>query len=194
MNMKIALITNWWALVLRVMAGIAFGILTFAWPGITLLSLVLLFGAYALVDGVVSLAGAIRAIGRHERWGVLVMEGITGILAAIITMVWPGITMVGLVFLVAAWSLVTGALETTSAAPGPGRVATPPDRHCFHAVRVAADDCADRRGAGHRNLDRRVRAGVWSAVSGAWVPSSVLEQACPGKSTSPGYRTLETCD
>jgi uncharacterized membrane protein HdeD (DUF308 family) len=50
MNMKIALITNWWALVLRGLAGIAFGILTFAWPGITLLALVLLFGAYALVD------------------------------------------------------------------------------------------------------------------------------------------------
>jgi uncharacterized membrane protein HdeD (DUF308 family) len=115
MNMKIALITNWWALVLRGLAGIAFGILTFAWPGITLLALVLLFGAYALVDGVVSLTGAIRAMGRHERWGVLVMEGITGILAAILTMVWPGITMVGLVFLVAAWALVTGALETTAA-------------------------------------------------------------------------------
>jgi uncharacterized membrane protein HdeD (DUF308 family) len=115
MNMKIALITNLWALVLRGLAGIAFGLLTFAWPGITLLALVLLFGAYALVDGVVSLAGAIRAMERHERWGVLLMEGITGILAAIITMVWPGITMVGLVFLVAAWALVTGALETTAA-------------------------------------------------------------------------------
>ena len=52
----------------------------------------------------VSLIGAIRAMGRHERWGVLVMEGITGIVAAIITVVWPGITMVGLVFLVAAWA------------------------------------------------------------------------------------------
>src|ERR1700685_452212 len=113
MNMKIALITNWWALVLRGLAGIAFGIVTFAWPGITLLALVLLFGAYALVDGVLSLTGAIGAMGRRERWGVLVMEGITGILAAIITMVWPGIAMVGLVFFVAAWALVTGALETT---------------------------------------------------------------------------------
>jgi uncharacterized membrane protein HdeD (DUF308 family) len=115
MNMKIALISNWWALVLRGLAGIAFGILTFAWPGITLLALVLLFGAYALVDGVISLTGAIRAVTSHERWGVLVMEGITGILAAILTVVWPGITMVGLVFLVAAWALVTGALETMAA-------------------------------------------------------------------------------
>ena len=113
--MKLSLVTNWWALVIRGLAGIAFGILTFIWPGITVLSLVLLFGAYALLDGVFSLAGAMRAMSRHERWGVLVLEGITGILAAVTTIVWPGITTFGLVFLVAAWALVTGALETVAA-------------------------------------------------------------------------------
>jgi uncharacterized membrane protein HdeD (DUF308 family) len=113
--MRIALVTNWWALVVRGLVGIAFGILTFIWPGSTLLALVLLFGAYALVDGVVSLAGAVRAVGGHERWGVLVLEGITGILAAVITAAWPGITLVGLVFLIAAWALVTGVLEIAAA-------------------------------------------------------------------------------
>jgi uncharacterized membrane protein HdeD (DUF308 family) len=103
------------ALVIRGLAGIAFGILTFIWPGITVLSLVLLFGAYALLDGVFSLGGAVRAMASHERWGALILEGITGILAAVITIVWPGITAFGLVFLVAAWALVTGVLEMVAA-------------------------------------------------------------------------------
>jgi len=72
--------------------------MTFFWPGITLAALVFLFAAYALVDGVVSLVGAVRAVTAHERWGSLLLEGIVGIAAAVITVLWPAITALSLVF------------------------------------------------------------------------------------------------
>jgi uncharacterized membrane protein HdeD (DUF308 family) len=113
--MRIALVTNWWSLVIRGLAGIAVGILTFAWPGITLVALVILFGAYSLVDGVVSLIGAVRAAEAHERWGALVLEGLVGIAVAVITVLWPAITAVALVYVIAAWATITGALEIAAA-------------------------------------------------------------------------------
>jgi uncharacterized membrane protein HdeD (DUF308 family) len=113
--MRNALAVNWWALVIRGIAGIIFGVITFAWPGITLTALVLLFGAYALVDGVVSLVGAVRAVRSHERWGVLTLEGVAGIGAAIITVLWPAITALSLVFVIAAWAIVTGVFEIVAA-------------------------------------------------------------------------------
>src|SRR5260370_12014341 len=113
--MRIALATNWWSLVIRGIAGIAFGILTFVWPGITLVALVLVFGAYSLIDGVMSLIGAVRAAEAHERWGLLVLEGLVGIAAAAITVLWPGITAIALVYVIAAWAIVTGALEIGAA-------------------------------------------------------------------------------
>src|SRR5258708_14854653 len=113
--MRIALATNWWSLVIRGIAGIVFGILTFVWPGITLVALVLLFAAYSLVDGVMSLIGAVRAAEAHERWGVRVLEGLVGIAAGAITVLWPAITAIALVYVIAAWAIVTGALEIGAA-------------------------------------------------------------------------------
>jgi uncharacterized membrane protein HdeD (DUF308 family) len=113
--MRIALATNWWALVIRGLAGIAFGILTFAWPGITLVALVFLFAGYSLVDGVMNIVGAVRAMEKHDRWGILVLEGIVGIGAASITVLWPGITALALVYVIAAWAVVTGCLEIAAA-------------------------------------------------------------------------------
>src|SRR5260370_36552347 len=107
--MRIALATNWWSLVIRGIAGIAFGILTFVWPGITLVALVLLFGAYSLIDGVMSLIGAVRAAEAHERWGVLVLEGLVGIAAAAITVLWPAVTAMALLCVVSVWGGVTCA-------------------------------------------------------------------------------------
>jgi uncharacterized membrane protein HdeD (DUF308 family) len=76
---------------------------------------VFLFAGYALVDGVVSIAGAVRAANAHERWGALLVEGIVGIAAAVITVLWPAITALTLVFVIAAWAIVTGILEITAA-------------------------------------------------------------------------------
>lgn len=113
--MLIALAKNWWSLVIRGLVALMVGVVAFVWPGITLAALVILFGAYALIDGVVSLIGAWRASQTHQRWGVLVLEGIAGIAAAAITLLWPGITAFALVVVIAAWALVTGAFEIAAA-------------------------------------------------------------------------------
>src|ERR1700685_4516245 len=111
MEQHSSLASNWWSLAIRGVAAIVLGIVTFVFPGITLGALVLLFGAYALLDGVVNIAGAWRASRAHERWGVLILEGVAGIFAAAIAVGWPAITAIALVYVVAAWSLVTGCLE-----------------------------------------------------------------------------------
>jgi uncharacterized membrane protein HdeD (DUF308 family) len=113
--MPLLLARNWWSLVLRGVVAIIFGILTFAWPGITLAALVLLFGAYALVDGVVNLVGIFHRTQPNERWWVLLLEGLAGIAAGLITFFWPGITALALVFVIAAWAFVTGIFEIAAA-------------------------------------------------------------------------------
>jgi uncharacterized membrane protein HdeD (DUF308 family) len=79
------------------------------------MALVFLFAAYALVNGVFSIIGAIRAVERRERWGALVLEGIVGIAAAVITVLFPPVTALALVFVVGAWAILTGCLEIAAA-------------------------------------------------------------------------------
>jgi uncharacterized membrane protein HdeD (DUF308 family) len=109
-----SLTRNWWVVLLRGLAGIIFGLITFFEPGISLAALVLLFGAYALVDGVLSIATAVRRRGA-DRWLLLLLEGIAGILAGLATFLWPAITAIVLLYLIAAWALVTGVLEIAAA-------------------------------------------------------------------------------
>jgi uncharacterized membrane protein HdeD (DUF308 family) len=109
-----SLTRNWWAIVLRGVAGILFGIITFVAPGISLAALVLLFGAYAFADGVLAIVTAVRRRGA-DRWGLLLLEGLVGVAAGILTWLWPGITVLALLYVIAAWALVTGALEIATA-------------------------------------------------------------------------------
>jgi uncharacterized membrane protein HdeD (DUF308 family) len=102
---------NWWALALRGVLAVVFGLIALLAPGLTLVALVILFGAYALVDGLFAVAAAVRAAEAHQRWGWLLVEGLAGILAGIITFVVPGITAVVLLYVIAFWALVTGVLE-----------------------------------------------------------------------------------
>jgi uncharacterized membrane protein HdeD (DUF308 family) len=102
-------------LVIRGILAIALGVITFVWPGITLGALVLVFAAYAFIDGVVAITGAVRAVEAHNRWGMLLIEGIVGIAAAIIAVVWPAITVLALVYVIGAWALITGAMEVAAA-------------------------------------------------------------------------------
>ena len=101
---------NWWLFLLRGIAGIVFGVITFFAPGISLAALVLLFGAYALADGVFAIWSAIRRHG-EDRWWLLTLQGLLSIAAAVVTVLWPGITALVLLYVVAAWALVTGVLE-----------------------------------------------------------------------------------
>ena len=106
---------NWWLLLLRGIAAIVFGILAFAWPGITLLSLVILYGAYALVDGVLSVAAAIGGGGgAAPRWW-LVVVGLLGIAAGLLTFFWPQITALVLLMFIGAWALIHGVFEIIGA-------------------------------------------------------------------------------
>ena len=106
---------NWWLLALRGLAAVIFGLLAFAWPGITLLTLIWLFGAFALVNGILSLVLATKAPKGYPRFGSLILGGLLGILAGLLTFVMPGITALGLLILIAAWALVTGILEIVAA-------------------------------------------------------------------------------
>lgn len=109
------LVGNWWALALRGLFGLLFGILAFMWPGITLQVLVLLFGAYALVDGIFAIIAALAGRTEGIPWWALLLEGIVGIGAGIVTLFWPGITAFVLLIMIAAWAIVTGIFEIAAA-------------------------------------------------------------------------------
>jgi uncharacterized membrane protein HdeD (DUF308 family) len=104
---------HWWVIGLRGFAAILFGVLAFVWPGMTLAVLVLLFGAYALVDGVLTLIAAFRG-GVQHRIAMLV-EGVVSVLAGLAAFVWPGLTALVLLYIIAFWAIVTGALEIVAA-------------------------------------------------------------------------------
>ena len=106
----------WWAVALRGALAVAFGVVAWIWPDITVRALVLLFGFYALVDGLLALAALV--VGGQlvrDRRGWLLVEGIAGIAAGIVSFVWPGITTLVLLYLIAAWAIATGVLEVVAA-------------------------------------------------------------------------------
>jgi uncharacterized membrane protein HdeD (DUF308 family) len=102
------LTANWWALALRGLVAVLFGLLTFFLPGITLVSLVLLFGAYALVDGIFNVIAFFR-VASHQ-WALLI-EGVIGMIAGVLTFAWPAITAIVLLYVIAFWAILTGILE-----------------------------------------------------------------------------------
>lgn len=106
---------SWWVVLLRGIAGIAFAVLAFAWPGVTLATLVLLFGVYVLVDGIGCLYGAVSGWRhREDRW-LLLLEGIVGIWAGTVMLRTPVLTAVLLTMLIAVWALGTGVLRIVAA-------------------------------------------------------------------------------
>ncbi len=105
----------WWVILIRGVLAILFGILVFAWPGISLLSLVFLFGLYALADGIASIVTAIGGRQEQENWWVLLLLGLAGVALGILTFLNPGITALVLLFYIGAWAIITGVLQIVAA-------------------------------------------------------------------------------
>jgi uncharacterized membrane protein HdeD (DUF308 family) len=111
---------NWWAVALRGAFALIFGILAVALPGIAIFWLVVLFAAYMLIDGVFAIVAGIRAARHHVRWWPFALEGVADIAAGLIAVIWPTISAIVLVYLVAIWAIVTGVFMV-SAGFAPGR-------------------------------------------------------------------------
>ena len=104
---------NWWALLLRGIAALLFGLATLFWPGLTLFWLIVFFGAYALVDGVLSIVAGIRG-SEGSRW-LLLAEGVLGVLVGLTAFFWPGTTALLMLFLISVWAILTGLLKAVMA-------------------------------------------------------------------------------
>jgi uncharacterized membrane protein HdeD (DUF308 family) len=110
------LATHWWVILLRGLVAVLFGVVAFVFPLSTAAAFVIVFGAYALVDGVLTVLAALRlAHPDSGRWWFLLLQGLVGIAAGVLTFFWPAITALALGLLVAAWALVTGILEIGAA-------------------------------------------------------------------------------
>ena len=106
---------KWWVLLVRGIAAILFGLAAMVWPGLTIGALIIMFGAFAIVDGVGALFAAFAHRGEAQYWWATALEGVAGILLGILVMVWPGISAIALLFWIAAWAIVTGVFEVVSA-------------------------------------------------------------------------------
>ena len=109
-----ALAKNWWMLLLRGIAAIIFGALAFAWPGMTLLTLIVIYGAYALVDGAIAIIAAITGGASAPRWWLAII-GLLGIAAGLSTFLMPGLTAIVLLFFIAGWAITTGVFQIIGA-------------------------------------------------------------------------------
>ena len=109
-----SLAKNWWLLLLRGIAAVIFGVLAFAWPGLTLLTLILLYGAYAFSDGVIAIIAAIKGNAPGARWWLAIV-GILGIVVGAVTFMVPGITALILLFTIGGWAVAIGVLQIIGA-------------------------------------------------------------------------------
>jgi len=106
---------NWHWVVIRGVAAVIFGLLAFIWPGITLAALVIVWGAYALVDGALALIAAFRVRDRGKPLWALLIVGLLGLAAGILTFIWPAMTALVLLSFIAAWAIVMGIFQIVAA-------------------------------------------------------------------------------
>ena len=106
---------NWWALLLRGVLGIVFGLFAMVLPAAAFAVLVLTFGAYALVDGVFNIVAALRDARGERGWWTLLLSGVAGVLAGLAAFIVPALTALVLLYVIAGWAILTGALEVTAA-------------------------------------------------------------------------------
>ena len=105
----------WWLVALRGISAVIFGVLAFIWPAVTILALVVLWGAYALADGILTLIAAFRVRERNKPMWALSLIGVLGVAAGIVTFLWRGLTALALLMLIAAWAFVMGILQIVAA-------------------------------------------------------------------------------
>jgi uncharacterized membrane protein HdeD (DUF308 family) len=106
---------SWWAVGLRGILGILFGLICLLTPGVAVEVFVILFSAYMLVDGVFAIVSGIKAARNGERWGLLILEGIVDLAAGVVAFLWPAITLVALIWIIAVWAVVSGVLMLSAA-------------------------------------------------------------------------------
>jgi uncharacterized membrane protein HdeD (DUF308 family) len=106
---------SWWAVGLRGILGILFGLICLLTPGVAVEVFVILFSAYMLVDGVFAIVSGIKAARSGERWALLILEGIVDLAAGVVAFLWPAITLVALIWIVAVWAVVSGVLMLSAA-------------------------------------------------------------------------------
>ena len=106
---------NWWMFAVRGVVAVIFGVVALIWPGQTLQALVLVFGAYALVDGIFAMFAGIASRRYFERWWAVLLEGVVGVVIGLLTFFWPNITALVLLYFIAAWALITGIFEIVAA-------------------------------------------------------------------------------
>lgn len=110
-----ALARNWWAILLRGIAAVLFGVVALLLPAQALAVLALLFGVYLLVDGAFALTAALRAVTHHDRWAWLLLEGAVDLVVGLLALVAPGAVILGTVWVISAWAIITGALMLAAA-------------------------------------------------------------------------------
>ena len=115
MRMGTRLARNWWTVALRGAIAIIFGLAALFWPDITLTALIFIFAAFVLVSGVLLAIAAFRDGLTHTHGWLMLLEGAIGIAVGIMAFIWPGITALVLLYLIAAWAIVTGVLEIIAA-------------------------------------------------------------------------------
>lgn len=106
---------HWWLVLIRALAAIAFGILAMFWPEAAILSFLLVFAAYLVVDGAFAIASGVRAIDHHERWGFFIAEGVFDLVLAAAIVILPGAAVFGFVWFTAIWAAVTGIVMIAAA-------------------------------------------------------------------------------
>ena len=110
-----SLATNWRALALRGLIALLFGLVILFWPGLVLTVLSILFGIYAAVDGAITFVPALRSPERGPQRTLPLTEGVVGIVAGLVALLWPGLTAIGLVYVIAGWAVATGVLKVLTA-------------------------------------------------------------------------------
>ncbi|WP_216856277.1 HdeD family acid-resistance protein [Acidisphaera sp. S103] len=113
--MSATLARHWWAIMLRGVIAVLFGIIALAAPGAVLLSLAFLFGIYLMIDGIIGLIGSIRAVAAHGHWGPLLAEAVLNMLMGLIALFMPAAAVLAFVLLMAAWALISGGLMLAAA-------------------------------------------------------------------------------